>query len=33
MYIPTDGSAVGVIEDSYERLKEDVRQKGRVVLL
>ena len=36
MYIPTDGSAVGVIEDSYERLKEDVleyQQKGRVVLL
>ena len=34
--MPTEGSAAAVIEDSYERLKEDVleyQQKGRVVLL
>ena len=36
VYMPTEGSAAAVIEDSYERLKEDVleyQQKGRVVLL
>ena len=36
VYMPTEGSAAAVIEDGYERLKEDVleyQQKGRVVLL
>ena len=36
VYMPTEGSVAAVIEDSYERLKEDVleyQQKGRVVLL
>ena len=36
VYMPTEASAAAVIEDSYERLKEDVleyQQKGRVVLL
>ena len=36
VYMPTEGSAGAVIEDSYERLKEDVLEyqlKGRVVLL
>ena len=35
VYMPTEGSAAAVIEDSYERLKEDVQfqQKGRVVFL
>ena len=35
VYMPTEGSAAAVIEDGYERLKEDVleyQQKGRVVL-
>ena len=34
--MPTEGSAAAVIEDGYERLKEDVleyQQKGRAVLL
>ena len=34
--MPTEGSAAAVIEDGYERLKEDVleyQQKGRVLLL
>ena len=34
--MPTEGSAAAVIEDSYERLKDDVleyQQKGKVVLL
>ena len=36
VYMPTEGSAAAVIEDGYERLKEDVleyQQKGRIVLL
>ena len=36
VYMPTEGSAAAMIEDSYERLKKDVleyQQKGRVVLL
>ena len=36
VYMPTEGGAAAVIEDGYERLKEDVleyQQKGRVVLL
>ena len=36
VYMPTEGSAAAVIEDGYERLREDVleyQQKGRVVLL
>ena len=36
VYMPNEGSAAAVIEDGYERLREDVleyEQKGRVVLL
>ena len=36
VYMPTEGGAAAVIEDGYERLKEDVleyQQKGSVVLL
>ena len=36
VYMPTEGSAAAVIEDSYERLKKDVleyQQKGMVVIL
>ena len=33
VYMPTEGSAAAVIEDSYERLKEDILEYQRVVLL
>ena len=36
VYMPTDSTSVSVIDNSYEKLKEDVlsfKQKGRVVLL
>ena len=33
MYMPTDGSRIATIDDSYNLLKEDVKQKGKVVLL
>ena len=31
--MPTEGSAAAVIEDGYERLKEDVLEYQQVVLL
>ena len=36
VYMPTDGSGIATIDDSYNLLKEDVltfKQKGKVVLL
>ena len=33
VYMPTEGSAAAVIEDGYERLKEDVLEYQQVVLL